>query len=89
MSKGITKLKLKQSFPQVAEVLDRIEKVNKKNHYWFFANYSGKYNSPNGIKRAVSLNAIIDILTENGFDVDIVVKPSPTKKQLWKEIIKP
>lgn len=89
MSKGITKSKLKQSFPQVAEVLEKIEKVNKKNHYWFFANYSGKYNSPNGIKRAVSFNAIIDILSENGFDVDIVVKPSPSKRQLWKEILKP
>jgi len=35
------------------------------------------------------LNAIVDILNENGFDVDIVVTPSPSKKKLWKEIIEP
>jgi hypothetical protein len=89
MSRGITKIKLKKSFPQVAEVLDKIEAVNKSKHYWFFTNYCGKYGAPNGVKRTVSLGAIIEVLNENGFDVEINVKPSPSKKQLWEDILKP
>jgi len=89
MSRGITKSKLKVSYPNVADVLDKIEQVNKKKHYWFFANYDGKYVSPAGGKRSVSLGAIIDVLNENGFDVDIVVKPNPKKKELWISVVNP
>lgn len=86
MSRGITKSKLKAHYPNVANVLDRIESVNKKKHYWFFANYDGKYGTPSGGKRSVSLGAIIDVLNENGFDVDIIVTPNPKKKELWSVV---
>lgn len=89
MSRGITKNKLKTTFPEMADVLDKIENVNKKKHYWFFANYDGKYNTPTGCKRTVSLGAIIDVLNENGFDVNISVIPNPNKKGLWQSIIEP
>lgn len=89
MSRGITKSKLRVSYPSVADVLDKIASVHKKKHYWFFANYDGKYITPAGGKRSVSLGAIIDVLNENGFDVDISVKPNPRKKELWESVIKP
>jgi hypothetical protein len=89
MSRGITKPKLRNSYPQVAEVLDKIEQAHKKRHYWFFANYDGKYNTPAGGKRTVSFGAIIDVLNENGFDVEINVKPNPNKRQLWETLINP
>lgn len=89
MSRGITKPKLRNAYPRLAEVLDRIEKSNKKKHYWFFTNYDGKYNTPSGTKRTVSFGAIIDVLNENGFDVEITATPNPSKKELWEGIINP
>ena len=89
MSRGITKSKLKRTHPHLADMLSKIEAINKKKHYWFFANYDGKYNTPGGGNRAVSMGAIIDVLNENGFDVDITAKPNPNKRELWQDIIQP
>jgi hypothetical protein len=89
MSRGITKSKLKQKHPRLAEVLDSIEATNKKKHYWFFANYDGKYTTPTGGPRTVSLGAIIDVINEYGMDVEINVVPDPSKKRLWEPLVKP
>lgn len=89
MSRGITKYKMKGMFPEVADILEKIESVNKSKHYWFFTNYAGKYSTPSGKNRTVSLGAIIDVLQENGFDVEINVKPNQNKKQLWEEVLRP
>ncbi len=77
MNRGITKSKLSELYPELANVLSEIESRNKKNHYWFFANYGGKYTTPSGGKRTVSLGAIIDVLNMNGYQVDIKVTSKP------------
>jgi hypothetical protein len=74
MNRGITKSKLKQIHPELAKTLDDIESVNKKEHYWFFANYNGKYKTAAGISRSVSLGAVIDVINMNGYEVEIKVK---------------
>ena len=89
MSKGITKQKLERTHPHLAETLEKIKIVNKRTHYWFFANYDGKYKTPSGCSRTVSLGAIIDVLNENGFDVDINITPNPSKKELWTKVLEP
>jgi len=89
MSRGITKSKLKQKHPRLAEALESIEQTDKKKHYWFFANYNGKYTTPSGGPRTVSLGAIIDVINEYGIDVEISVVHDPSKKMLWEHLVKP
>jgi hypothetical protein len=74
MNRGITKSKLKQIHPELAKALEDIESVNKKNHYWFFANYNGKYKTMAGVSRSVSLGAVLDVVNMNGYEVEIKVK---------------
>lgn len=74
--KGITKDKLRNVYPHIASVLDDIYAVNKKKHYWFFVNYNGKYKTASGVSRTVSLGAIIDILHDNGYEIDLSVRRS-------------
>lgn len=74
--KGITKDKLRNIYPNLASVLDEIYDLNKKSHYWFFVNYNGKYKTASGSLRTVSLSAIISVLKDNGYDIDISVRRS-------------
>jgi hypothetical protein len=76
--KGITKHKLRNIYPNIAATLDEIYENNKKQHYWFFVNYNGKYKTTSGAARTVSLAAIIDVLNENGYEIDITIR-IPTK----------
>ena len=71
MNRGITKSKLSELYPELSEALSEIESRNKKTHYWFFANYGGKYKTPAGGKRSVSLGAVIDVL--NGM-INLAIK---------------
>lgn len=71
--RGITKDKLVKTHPHIAEALDEIYNVNKKSHYWFFVNYNGKYKTASGTARTVSFGAIIDVLTDNFYNVDITL----------------
>jgi len=74
-TKYINKEKLQQKFPQVATILDSIHENNSQNNYWFFVNYVGKYKGKNGKPRTVSMSAIIDVLEQHGYDVDLLVTP--------------
>ena len=73
--RGITRDKLIQSHPHIAQALDEIfNSSNKKKYYWFFVNYNGKYKTASGIARTVSFGAIIDVLTECGYIIDISLR---------------
>ena len=72
--RGITKDTLELSHPHIANALSEVYTTNKKNHYWFFVNYNGKYKTASGIARKVSFGAIIDVLNDNGYDIDISVR---------------
>jgi hypothetical protein len=74
-TKYINREKLHQKFPQVATILDSIHENNSQNNYWFFVNYVGKYKGKNGKPRTVSMSAIIDVLEQHGYDVDLLVTP--------------
>lgn len=74
-TKYINREKLHTKFPQVAVVLDSIHESNNQSNYWFFVNYLGKYKGKNGKPRTVSMSAIIDVLEQHGYDVDLLVTP--------------
>lgn len=74
-TKYINKEKLHQNFPHVAAVLDEIHEKNSQDNYWFFVNYLGKYKGKNGKPRTVSISAIIDVIEQHGYDVDLIVTP--------------
>lgn len=76
-SKGITKDKLKKHYPNLATILDEIQDKDPKKNYWFFVNYSGKYADRNGKSRSVSLGSVIDLISDNGYKVEILA----TKKR--------
>lgn len=69
--RGITKDKLVKTHPHIAQALDEVYDTNKKKHYWFFVNYNGKYKTASGVARTVSFGAIIDVLSDNGYTIDI------------------
>lgn len=73
-AKGITKAKLTKSYPQIATIINHIYETDKARNYWFFVNYCGKYKDKQGNPRAVSMGAIIDLLTEYGYKVEITAK---------------
>jgi|LakMenEpi03Aug12_release.lakeMendotaPanAssembly.Ray.scaffolds.fasta_scaffold3967128_1 hypothetical protein len=85
-AKGITKTKLTKTYPQIAKILDEIYSKDKSKNYWFFVNYSGKYMDKEGKPRTVSMGAVIDILSEYGFDVAITATKNPKKKLLWGKL---
>jgi hypothetical protein len=72
--RGITKTTLEVSHPHIAEALAEVYNTNKKNHYWFFVNYNGKYKTSSGVARKVSFGAIIDVLNDNGYTIDISIR---------------
>ena len=72
-TKYINKEKLQQNFPHVSSVLDEIHEKNSQDNYWFFVNYLGKYKGKNGKPRTVSISAIIDVLEQHGYNVDLIV----------------
>lgn len=71
-TKQITRDRLYEAYPNIASILDDIYEANKQTNYWFFVNYLGKYKDKNGKPRAVSMGAVIDILEQHGYDIDIV-----------------
>lgn len=74
-TKQINRQKLLSRFPRVAMVLDDIYERNSHSNYWFFVNYLSKYQGKDGRPRTVSIAAVIDVLEQHGYDVDIVVTP--------------
>jgi hypothetical protein len=74
IAKGITKAKLTKYYPKLAKIVDNVYDINKEEHYWFFVNYCGKYKDKQGKPRTVSMGAIIDVISKNGYDIDIVAK---------------
>lgn len=70
-TKQITRDKLYEAYPRIASILDDIYDSNKQSNYWFFVNYLGKYKDKKGNPRAVSMGAIIDILEQHGYDIEI------------------
>ena len=74
-TKHINREKLLTRFPRVAMILDDIYENNSQANYWFFVNYFSKYQGKDGKPRTVSLSAVIDVLEQHGYDVDIVATP--------------
>jgi hypothetical protein len=74
-TKYINRDKLYEIYPHIAIVLDTVYENNKHNNYWFFVNYFGKYRGKNGKPRTVSMSAVIDVLEQNGYDVQLVATP--------------
>lgn len=72
--RGITKDTLEVSHPHIAKALEEVYNTNKKQHYWFFVNYNGKYKTSTGVARKVSFGAVIDVLNDNGYTIDITIK---------------
>lgn len=70
-SKQLNRDKLYSIYPNIASILDDIYESNRQSNYWFFVNYLGKYKDKNGKPRAVSMGAIIEILEQHGYDIDI------------------
>lgn len=77
--KQINRDKLYDVYPKLASILDDIYESNRQNNYWFFVNYLGKYKSKNGRTRAVSMGAVIEILEQNGYNIEIKAIKRPTK----------
>lgn len=71
-TKQITRERLYQAYPNIASILDEIYDSNRQINYWFFVNYLGKYKDKNGNPRAVSMGAVIDILEQHGYSIDII-----------------
>lgn len=69
--KKINRQKLYRVYPNIAEILDEIYECNRQNNYWFFVNYLGKYKDKNGRPRAVSMGAVLDILEQHGYAIEI------------------
>lgn len=84
----ITRDKMMEEYPNLAKILDRIYEKDKKKHYWFFVNYSGKYKDREGNPRAVSLGAIIELLQEYGFTISISASKQAVNKKLWEQLYK-
>ena len=82
-TKQITRDKLYDVYPDIASILDDIYESNRQSNYWFFVNYLGKYKDKNGKPRAVSMGAVMDILEQHGYDIQIVA----TKKFANQTII--
>lgn len=78
-TKQINRDKLYDTYPKLASILDDIYESNRQNNYWFFVNYLGKYKSKNGRNRAVSMGAVIEILEQNGYNIEIKAIKRPTK----------
>lgn len=79
-TKHINREKLLSRFPRVAMILDEIYENNSHANYWFFVNYYSKYQGKNGKPRTVSIAAVIDVLEQHGYHVDLVAthKTLPT-----------
>jgi hypothetical protein len=73
-SKGITKAKLTKYYPKIAKIVDDICEKDKAENYWFYVNYSGKYKDRQGNPRTVSMGAIIELMTNYGYEVEITAK---------------
>lgn len=71
-TKQINRSKLYDTYPHIASILDDIYERSRQSNYWFFVNYRGKYKDKSGKPRAVSMGAILDILEEHGYTIDIV-----------------
>jgi len=67
----INRQKLYRVYPNIAQILDEIYESNRQNNYWFFVNYLGKYKDKNGRPRAVSMGAVLDMLEQHGYTIDI------------------
>lgn len=84
----ITRDRMIEEYPNLAKILDKIYEKDRKQHYWFFVNYSGKYKDKDGNPRAVSLGSIIELLQEYGYDVSISARRSDVNKKLWEKLYK-
>ena len=73
-TKGITKAKLTKHYPKIAKIVDDICENYKADNYWFYVNYSGKYKDKQGNPRTVSMGAIIELITQYGYEVEIIAK---------------
>ena len=73
--KHLNREKLAKRFPRIAMILDDIYETNSQSNYWFFVNYFSKYEGKNGKPRTVSMAAVIDVLEQHGYDVDIIATP--------------
>lgn len=79
-TKQINRTKLYEVYPKLASILDDIYENSRQSNYWFFVNYRGKYRDRNGKPRAVSMGAVLDILEDHGYQIEITASRKKFEK---------